>query len=164
MSTITENISIVAAAFPAFIIVGAFLEGIIAQDLRGLVFFVCAIINQIINWLLKSVIWASKDPNALRPKDATDQCGDKMGMPSGHSQFIWFFAIFWTLYILYSNLFKNKTSNILSIICLIIIALIVALSRIYLECHTFLQVLVGSIVGATIGVISYICARKFMRK
>ena len=34
-----------------------------------------------------------------RPANEPGNCGDPYGMPSGHSQFAWFFAVFWIMYI-----------------------------------------------------------------
>ena len=99
------------------------------------------------------------------------------GMPSGHSQFAWTFSIFYILKIYYDrkNLMnkikssKNKQNNytekdkniyykifnfitIAKISFLFLFAIISSYARVYVEkCHTFEQVIVGGIIGSTIG-------------
>jgi len=148
LSTIITN---GADALPLYVMVSSLLEGIIFQDNRGIIFFIALCINFIINLILKSILWR-KDKNSDRPLGGSkDKCGDKYGNPSGHSQFAWFFAVFWILYILNSKVFSNPIANVLSCISLILIAIIVCWSRIYIGCHKYSQVLLGSIIGAIIG-------------
>ena len=151
--TIVSIITTGADAFPLYIMISSLLEGIIFQDNRGLIFFIVLCINFIINMVLKSIFWKQNEINASRPSGSSkDKCGDKYGNPSGHSQFASFFAVFWILYILNSKLFDNFIANLLSCISLILIAIIIGWSRIYIECHTQSQVLLGSIIGIIVGV------------
>lgn len=87
------------------------------------------LINFIINTILKNII---KEP---RPRP-TMKYGElqKYGMPSGHSQMIWF-SLFYN--------FKLDWQHII-MFCL---ALISSLQRISINYHSFNQVLVGGIVG-----------------
>lgn len=94
------------------------------------------------------------------------------GMPSGHSQLAWFFAVYACLTILYAtndhvattsnnlniivtnNWSKNK--KILSCIALILLAFIISYSRVHIEhCHTTGQVIIGGLIGAGIALCSY---------
>ena len=49
----TDNITTSAAALPFYVLIASFLEGIIFQDIRGLIFFVVIVFNVLINLLLK---------------------------------------------------------------------------------------------------------------
>jgi membrane-associated phospholipid phosphatase len=85
------------------------------------------------------------------------------GMPSGHSQLAWFFAIY-GCFILCSNplsYFSNNTMNqtlkIISCIGLIIIATIISYSRVFIEeCHTLGQVIIGGLIGIGSAIVAYI--------
>ena len=114
--------------------------------------------------ILKSILW-NQDQNADRPEGAsTKKCGDKYGNPSGHSQFVWFFSVFWILYILNSKFFDNKVANTLSCSSLILIA-IVSWSRVLINCHNFAQVLTGSIIGIILGTLAfYLTKNNLLRK
>jgi dolichyldiphosphatase len=150
--TISRIITTGADAFPLYIMISSLLEGIIFQDNRGLVFFIMVCINFIINMVLKSILWKQNEQDATRPRGGTKaKCGDKYGNPSGHSQFASFFAVFWILYILNSKLFDNFIANALSCISLVLIAIIVGWSRVYIDCHTPSQVLLGSVIGIIVG-------------
>ena len=154
-----------ADALPLYILVSSLLGGIIFQDNRCLIFFIALCINFIINMILKSILW-NQDQNADRPEGAsTKKCGDKYGNPSGHSQFVWFFSVFWILYILNSKIFDNKVANTLSCSSLILIAIIVSWSRVLINCHNFAQVLTGSIIGIILGTLAfYLTKNNLLRK
>lgn len=93
------------------------------------------------------------------------------GMPSGHSQLAWFFAIY-GCFILCSNpvsYFSNNTMNqtlkIISCIGLITIAAIISYSRVFIEeCHTPGQVCIGGLIGIGSALVAYIikCAIMFI--
>lgn len=81
------------------------------------------------------------------------------GFPSGHAQFSFLFATFWSLYLYerYSNessLFE-KIIMIVGIISLYIIAILVCFQRVHINCHTPLQVTIGSIIGLFLGYAVY---------
>jgi len=164
MTKISDNIVNAAAALPVYVFISSLLEGIIFQDNRGLVFFIVLVINSIVNLILKALLWKNT-PNTERPKDGPElACGDKYGMPSGHSQFVWCFAIFWILYISYSKIFVNKVANVLSILCLLFIAIIVSQSRIFIKCHTRYQVIVGALIGSIVAIILFYITKKMLMK
>ena len=82
--------------------------------------------------------------------------GKGYGMPSSHAQFVAFFSLTLTLFLLYRHnpkLSRAPTSTSLSQRALLSLAALlcaaaVATSRIYLNYHTGRQVLVGSTAGA----------------
>ena len=82
------------------------------------------------------------------------------GMPSGHSQLAWFFAVYACLIVIYNknhsiiNLTKNKV--IVSCILLILLAIIISYSRVSIEgCHTTGQVVVGGLIGIVIALAAF---------
>jgi len=76
----------------------------------------------------------------------------EIGMPSGHSQIMSLIATFWILYLFKTN---NKYKIWIMLLLLIIVGL-VNWSRIAINCHTVLQVIVGNIVGIIFGIIAFI--------
>lgn len=86
------------------------------------------------------------------------------GMPSGHSQLAWFFAIYACLNIINCNFdyFQgiyvdwNKKLKCISCIILIIIAIIISYSRVAIEeCHTTGQVIIGGLLGIICAIIAF---------
>ena len=85
------------------------------------------------------------------------------GMPSGHSQLGWFFAVYACLSIIYkcknnwdSAVEWTKNKKILSCIALILFALTVSYSRVSIEgCHTTGQVIIGGLIGTVIALIAF---------
>jgi dolichyldiphosphatase len=81
--------------------------------------------------------------------------GDGYGMPSSHSQFIWYFAVYGSLY-MYRYIYLDHTVwKVLTSIAMFSLAILVAVSRIYLGYHTLNQVLIGSMVGTGYGALWY---------
>ena len=74
-------------------------------------------------------------------------------MPSGHSLLAMFTAIFWSLYII--NHYKNDNKRMMSLIVLNMSCVAVCLSRVYLNCHTIQQVIIGGIIGVGLGKLYY---------
>ena len=111
----------------------------------------------------------------IRPDGATN-CGSFLfypdkpatsyGMPSGHSQSIWFLVTYLILIIKDKkiNLFEkrinkkyNEVIKYTSICGLLFLGLLVSYSRVEIEgCHTKEQVILGGLIGASIGYIAYI--------
>lgn len=95
------------------------------------------------------------------------------GMPSGHSQLAWFFAVYACLTILHAsswhdvnNISNNlniivtdnwlKNKKIFSCIALVLLAFIISYSRVHIEhCHTTGQVIIGGLIGSGIALCSY---------
>ncbi|KAM5490190.1 putative dolichyldiphosphatase [Microsporum audouinii] len=87
--------------------------------------------------------------------------GKGYGMPSSHSQFMGYFAVFFTLFLLFrhapsSSILSGYISalervGLASLAC--VGATMVAMSRIYLNYHTPEQVLAGSVIGIAYGVV-----------
>ncbi|EGX50146.1 hypothetical protein AOL_s00076g351 [Orbilia oligospora ATCC 24927] len=95
-----------------------------------------------INYVLKRVIKEAR-PSNLK--------GKGYGMPSSHTQFMFFFATYISLWIALRNKFIPKPIKAVLLLALSALAVGVAGSRVYLQYHTVKQVLVGSGAGVIIG-------------
>ena len=80
-------------------------------------------------------------------------------MPSSHAQFLSFFSIFLTLFLLFrhtpqlrsnhkSSAYTPLSHRVALSVCFLVLAVFVSASRIYLNYHTLRQVLVGCSAGA----------------
>ena len=90
-------------------------------------------------------------------------------MPSGHSQNAWFLFGFMLLYLInnYKKEQKESKSKVLlgiSISVLFIIAIAVSISRVYVNCHTIQQIIIGSIIGLILGCLAYLLAKYIVEK
>jgi membrane-associated phospholipid phosphatase len=86
------------------------------------------------------------------------------GMPSGHAQITWTFVVLVILLILQKkggnydlcelkHLGNIQSKDLFRIICLVLLGITVCYSRVYVEgCHTLEQVIVGTIIGISLGV------------
>ncbi|XP_023954715.1 dolichyldiphosphatase 1 [Bicyclus anynana] len=116
------------------------------RDLHTIAFFIGTLINEVLNIVLKHIICESRP--LIR-----GHLYNEYGMPSSHSQFVWFFSIY-VLYFFIIRLHHINNNSIISALWRIIIvgscftlALIVCAGRVYLHYHTTAQVVVGGIVG-----------------
>lgn len=90
--------------------------------------------------------------------DIAEMYGKGYGMPSSHAQFVTFFSVSLTLFLLFRHVPLPSASHtpatlpqrILLSICALLGAAAVVASRVYLNYHTTKQVLVGCAAGTTI--------------
>lgn len=120
------------------------------------VLFILLIIDNLLNKIFKYICKYFIPINGKRPKNATN-CGcfidlnninklaTSYGMPSGHSQNIFFISTFLSLY--FKSIYKT--------IGLYLIAIYGGYLRIKMNCHTLYQVIIGSLLGILIGYIFY---------
>lgn len=145
---------------PIFIIVIYGFLILTNPNIKNIMIIIGQFINLVINHILKITIKAPR-PMGCKLSD--------YGMPSNHSQFIIFTGIIYIYHlyddICYKNEQLNNTSNQKSInkinfqinrsklfIFIIIIgSFLVCYSRVYLDYHTLLQVIIGSLLGLLIG-------------
>lgn len=106
-------------------------------------------LDEVLNKILKRII---KDPRPLERKDAYG----KWGMPSSHAQFMGFFTAYLVLFICLrqKNTYRTAVGRAgmkLLVSMLAVVNIVVCLSRVYLSYHTLLQVLVGQLIGISLG-------------
>jgi membrane-associated phospholipid phosphatase len=83
-----------------------------------------------------------------------DETNHSYGFYSGHSSTMLFSLLFWTLYLwnhIESDSEHEQTIKIIISILFALVALSVLWSRVYIGCHSLIQVIVGSAVGAGLG-------------
>ncbi|KAL3432802.1 phosphatidic acid phosphatase type 2/haloperoxidase [Aspergillus tetrazonus] len=105
--------------------------------------FAGQLVCEALNFALKRII------KEERPKQ---MFGKGYGMPSSHAQFVAFFAIYLTLFLIFRHAPNGANQSILfrmvASLGITLGASAVAVSRIYLTYHTVRQVLAGCAVGA----------------
>ncbi|KAG2374361.1 hypothetical protein C9374_010931 [Naegleria lovaniensis] len=141
------------ALVPIFIVVAMAVSFFINREYQSLFVILGILANEIVNDFLKHQFAQDRPPNLLvakfrnvDPTTATELV-EHFGMPSSHSQFMFFFActvLCW--FKVRSQLWKNVT-----FLSLFGLASIVAYSRVALHYHTVYQVLAGSFVGLVTG-------------
>ncbi|XP_034950323.1 dolichyldiphosphatase 1-like [Chelonus insularis] len=135
-----------------FAIIAGFVTLILfRRDLHTICFFIGIIVNDILGLFLKYTI---KEERPIR----RDIIYVEYGMPSTHSQLMWFFTIYTILFVcLRMHHSNNSTTSEKFWRWTIIggctfVALLVTYSRIYLQYHTLSQVFWGFIVGGLFGI------------
>ncbi|CAH0394355.1 unnamed protein product [Bemisia tabaci] len=126
------------------------------KDLHTIVFFFGTLLNEVLNVALKHAIC---EPRPLLRN--VNNLYNEYGMPSSHSQFIWFFASYMAYFIFLRLHLHSRNDSIdpskeyigKSVVALgcIVLALVVSYSRIYLQYHTWRQVTYGAFTGIFFG-------------
>ncbi|KAI8640860.1 DOLPP1 protein [Parasitella parasitica] len=116
------------------------------REIAGILILSGQLMNEAFNYVLKQHIEQDR-PHA--------HLGDGYGMPSSHSQFIWYFAVYGSLYMYRYIHLDHGIWKILTSIAMFTLAALVSGSRIYLGYHTLHQVIVGSLVGIAFGCVWY---------
>lgn len=135
---------------PIFISIGFLTLIIIRRDLHTVSYFLGILLNELVSTILKHII---KDS---RPAPSPTQTPHgAYGMPSSHSQFMWFFNTYLILFLLF-RLYRNynwvdDSWKVIVSILTFIVSILVCLSRVYLGYHYVSQVLFGSILGIFLG-------------
>ncbi|OUM61644.1 hypothetical protein PIROE2DRAFT_45030 [Piromyces sp. E2] len=129
---------------PIFLIVAYTAVILSRRELIVIFTLIGQLLNEVLNTIIKNII---KEP---RPEKAAIS---GYGMPSSHSQFMFFFATYCILYMFLKLKMKNNIWKYLLSVILICIASTVAFSRYYLYYHSAKQVLTG----ITLGIISGTC-------
>lgn len=153
-----EIVNSFARAYPALSIIYA----MIIKDIYLIGYLVISnLLNGVYKYQIAKPLMGDKKYPILgkgtRPKGAS-HCGiwkdppnyktKSYGMPSGHAQEATGFAT----YVILDNL--SKGGNILDIKNIIVgfFALFIPYSRVYLNCHTYQQIIVGGIIGILMGI------------
>jgi len=132
---------------PMAIICGFITLILFRRDLHTITFFIGLLLNEVLNMILKYTIRES------RPMHRNVQYTE-FGMPSSHSQLMWFFAVYsvyFTLFRLHQYPGKGISHHLHKvgiILTVVTVAACVAYSRIYLMYHTWAQICWGAGTGA----------------
>ena len=140
---------------------------IVRRELSTMMLLVGLILDERVNSLLKKMIKQPRPPRNVDLAEAGAAAGEahiwsEYGMPSSHSQFMFFFATFMTFWLLMCvrsrerpevYLTKKITSGVKLVASLgmFSVASVVAFGRVYLRYHTFEQVKYGAAAGVLSG-------------
>lgn len=160
--------STVAKWSPFIILLSLFINTCIYPSIISLYQFIIFLSILPFNWIIKhfitqpiyNILYAI-NPRLVYLLGSITRPNDNLsiGMPSGHSQFIWTFGT----YIICK--FGLHTSNLMSLVCIFTGMMYVSYSRVYIEnCHTIQQVIIGGIIGIISGYLIYIFENKCITK
>ncbi|KAJ2376211.1 hypothetical protein IW150_002115 [Coemansia sp. RSA 2607] len=130
---------------PIFLIVVETTIVLSRREIIGIMFLLGQLLNEAFNLALKLAIRESR-PNP--------HLGDGYGMPSSHSQFMGFFAVYVCMY-LQTRVTTNAIQKLVVQTGAVALSMLTIISRVYLGYHTTLQVLAGTVVGLMAGYIWY---------
>ncbi|XP_066975722.1 dolichyldiphosphatase 1-like isoform X1 [Macrobrachium rosenbergii] len=140
----------ISSLTPLAIIVGFVTLILFRRDLHTIVFFAGALLNEAVNLVMKRII---AEPRPLTRKGLYTE----HGMPSSHSQMMWFFSSYSILFLIFRLRHINSSGleliwKVLVALSLIATAVVVAYSRVYLLYHTWSQIIWGAVIGVMLGV------------
>ncbi|KAJ9184264.1 hypothetical protein P3X46_004008 [Hevea brasiliensis] len=134
---------------PVFISLGGFVcHFIFRRELQGMFFAIGLLISQFISELIKKSVQQARPETCI----FLETC-DSHGWPSSHSQYMFFFAVYFTL-LTFKGIglteVKNKWAR-----CFLpwLLAVLTMHSRVYLGYHTVQQVFSGAILGILLGAV-----------
>lgn len=173
-NSVFHTIITILRASPAISFGVVFLLFVLTQSDMYLFLVVLIFLGELLNNILKHGVFKPIMKNkkwyvlgyGTRPSNSknSSQFGDinkpphkyTYGMPSGHSQTALSVAIFLLLMIVdyYGNTIPKYTQYIL-MSSLFVFTVSILWSRLYIRCHTIQQVILGSIIGGTIGYYGY---------
>ncbi|XP_010585878.1 dolichyldiphosphatase 1 isoform X2 [Loxodonta africana] len=120
-------------------------------------------LNEGVNWLIKHVFQEPRPCGGLHMAVST-----KYGMPSSHSQFMWFFSVYSFLF-LYLRMHQTNNARFLDLLwrhvlslSLLTTALLVSYSRVYLLYHTWSQVVYGGIAGSLMAIAWFVFTQEVL--
>ena len=114
------------------------------RDLHSSFMLLGQLLNELLNKAIKETV------REARPQGAP---ADDFGMPSSHSQFMWYFAAYHVLFVHSRAAHHNRLEVLGSCMLAVMCAVAVAYSRVYLLYHTIEQVVVGGVLGVTCAVL-----------
>ncbi|XP_063792554.1 dolichyldiphosphatase 1 [Pseudophryne corroboree] len=138
---------------PIFILISFVTLIIFKRELHTISFLGGLVMNEGLNWLIKNIV---REP---RPCEGTHTTvTTEYGLPSSHSQFMWFFSVYSFLF-LYLRMHQTNNARFLDLLwrhvlslCLLTAACLVSYSRVYLLYHSWSQVTYGAVAGSILAV------------
>lgn len=132
---------------PVFISLGGFFTHFVfRRELHCMFFALGLIISQFINEIIKTSV------QQARPETCAllEMC-DSHGWPSSHSQYMFFFAVYFTL-LTVEGIGLSQVKNKWAVnFCPWSLAVLTMFSRVYLGYHTVAQVFAGAVLGIFLG-------------
>ncbi|XP_072285329.1 dolichyldiphosphatase 1-like isoform X1 [Pyxicephalus adspersus] len=138
---------------PVFILVSFVTLIIFKRELHTISFLGGLVMNEGVNWLIKNIV---REPRPCKGTHTT--ITTEYGLPSSHSQFMWFFSVYSFLF-LYLRMHQTNNARFLDLLwrhvlslCLMTAACLVSYSRVYLKYHSWSQVAYGAVVGSILAI------------
>ena len=134
---------------PVFISLGGFVSHFIfRRELQGMCFALGLLISQFINEVIK------KSVQQARPETCAllEMC-DSHGWPSSHSQYMFFFAVYFTLLSYKGIVLLTGKYRWIASFAWWLLAVLTMYSRVYLGYHTVAQVFAGATLGIILGAV-----------
>ncbi|KAM6593372.1 hypothetical protein CsatA_001075 [Cannabis sativa] len=132
---------------PVFISLGGFVSHyIFRRELQGMFFALGLLISQFINELIKKSVQQDRPETCV----ILEMC-DSHGWPSSHSQYMFFFAMYFTLLTYKATGVWETKKRVFVNFLNWSMALLTMYSRVYLGYHTVAQVFAGAALGIIIG-------------
>ncbi|XP_006640716.1 dolichyldiphosphatase 1 [Lepisosteus oculatus] len=160
---LTGELLAYSSLLPIFILVSFVTLIVFKRELHTISFFGGLVLNEGVNWVLKHIF---REPRPCEGAHTT--LTTEYGMPSSHSQFIWFFFIYSFLF-LYLRMHQTNNARCLELlwrhilsICLLTVALSVSYSRVYLLYHSWSQVIYGGVAGSIIGAVWFFITQELL--
>ncbi|XP_044461838.1 lipid phosphate phosphatase gamma-like [Mangifera indica] len=132
---------------PVFISLGGFVSHFIfRRELQGIFFAIGLLISQFINEVIKTSVEQARPETCV----LLEMC-DSHGWPSSHSQYMFFFAVYFSLLSCKGiGLWGMKNRWFLNVLHWTL-AVLTMYSRVYLGYHTVAQVFAGATLGTLLG-------------
>tara|TARA_Y100000389_G_scaffold124154_1_gene121506 strand:+ start:331 stop:849 length:519 start_codon:yes stop_codon:yes gene_type:complete len=148
-----------AVSAPNIINIACLFSGTVFKNPVALYFLIVSFIEHIINPIIKKIFRQSRPKGAMNCSSYIN-CSNKLsksyGMPSGHSQSMGVFLGFWLFYMWDKHKGQSlSTLNLIGALCILITSIFVLYSRVVIGCHSVPQVVVGFIIGISIGVTAF---------
>ncbi|KAH9616202.1 hypothetical protein KSS87_002996 [Heliosperma pusillum] len=137
---------------PVFITFGGFFAHFFfRRELQGICFALGLAVSQLINEFIKTTVSQSRPATCA----ALEAC-DSHGWPSSHSQYMFFFATYFSL-LSYrkAGFFGGRENSWLVEALTWALAVLTMFSRVYLGYHSVVQVFAGAILGTVLGAAWY---------
>lgn len=129
---------------------------IFRRDIQTIMYFGGFCVSEVFNHYLKKIF------KQARPARTRDKMGlyDVHGMPSDHAQTFFYFMTYLAIFIIVKSKMPGTPRlramrNRFLVFGQIVMAAVVAYSRVYLHYHTIAQVVVGAVIGITLGFVWY---------
>eukprot|EP00268_Persea_americana_P060475 TRINITY_DN753_c1_g1_i1.p1 TRINITY_DN753_c1_g1~~TRINITY_DN753_c1_g1_i1.p1 ORF type:complete len:230 (-),score=4.47 TRINITY_DN753_c1_g1_i1:342-1031(-) len=144
---------------PVFISLGGFVSHFLfRRELQGMFFALGVLISQFLNELIKTSVQQARP---LHTCAALETC-DSHGWPSAHSQYMFFFASYFT-FLTFKGVGLATRSQKLVVACVPWpLALLTMYSRVYLGYHTVAQVFAGAALGLVFGGVWFWIVNSFL--
>ncbi|XP_043914190.1 dolichyldiphosphatase 1 [Protopterus annectens] len=148
---------------PIFILVGFVTLIVFKRELHTISFLGGLLLNEGVNWFIKNIIREQRPCEGTHPALTTEY-----GMPSSHSQFIWFFFTYSFLF-LYLRMHQTNNARFLDLlwrhvlsVCLLTVAFLISYSRVYLLYHSWSQVIYGGLIGSIMGIAWFVFTQEVL--